>query len=558
MKNLLRLFLLAIAIGGLPYTGKAQRLLLVEDLSLGDAAKADNQKQRVVQTLTSKAKDKKLQFFKFDQQVLKDSSIILEIKKGQRHVVVLDELDFRSENDFTWHGHVKGQESGTAVFSFLNGEMAGNIIIGNKKYSLSPFDKGGCTFYEIDDSQFPQDHPESFKDIDSKSLNTTPETTNSSMNDASCKVRILVAFTSSGEIGAASLGYSDMKLFVQQAVAETNQSFINSSVTHRIELAAAIRVSYTESGSYDTDIARFQGTNDGYMDEVHTYRTLYSGDMCVLIFNNGAYCGQASTIAATASTAFCVVHYDCALGYYSFGHELGHLYGCRHDPAADPTNTPYPYGHGYCYGPGGWRTIMSYNSCNATRIQYWSNPNVTYGGVPMGTTTTHNNARVLNERAPTVAQFVSLPSSLTMAGGGSIINKEIGDAVASLSITFTPGFEVSNNSVFSAYISNGSNCSTGARMASNESVEVQDANEEIRVYPNPSASNFTIQFSQPVRQKAIPQVLDSYGRLIAPASTKVISLQEYEIDLGNQPSGLYLVRVLKEKGWVIKKLLLTK
>jgi hypothetical protein len=161
-----------------------------------------------------------------------------------------------------------------------------------------------------------------------------------------------------------------------------------------------------------------------------------------------------------------------------------------------------------------------------------------------------------------------------MAGNGSIINKEIGHAVASLSITFSPGFEVSNNSVFSAYISNGYNCntgarmasnisngynySTGARMASNESVEVEDLNEEIMVYPNPSASKFTIKFSQPVRQKARPQVLDSYGRLIAPASTKVISLQEYEIDLGNQPSGLYLVRVLKEKGWVSKKLLLTK
>jgi hypothetical protein len=368
----------------------------------------------------------------------------------------------------------------------------------------------------------------------------------------------LVAFTVAGETGASSLGYSDMKLFVQQAIAETNQSFINSSVTHRIELAAAIRVSYTESGSYDTDMARFRGTNDGYMDEVHTYRTLYAGDMCVLIFNNNAYCGQASTIAATASTAFCVVHYSCVLGNYSFGHELGHLYGCRHDPAADPTNTPYPYGHGYCYGPGRWRTIMSYNSCNATRIQYWSNPNVTYGGVAMGTTTTHNNARVLNERAPTVAQFVSSPSNLTMAGNGSIINKEIGHAVASLSITFSPGFEVSNNSVFSAYISNGPNCGTGARMANNESTEVEDSKEEIMVYPNPSASNFTIKFSQPVRQEAVLQILDSYGHLIAPASTKVISLQEYEIDLGNQPSGLYVVRVLKERGWVIKKLLLTK
>ena len=60
-----------------------------------------------------------------------------------------------------------------------------------------------------------------------------------------------------------------------------------------------------------------------------------------------AIVGQADAIYADASSAFAIVDYDCATGYYSFGHELGHLQGARHDPNNDPTSTPFAYGHGY-------------------------------------------------------------------------------------------------------------------------------------------------------------------------------------------------------------------
>jgi hypothetical protein len=81
------------------------------------------------------------------------------------------------------------------------------------------------------------------------------------------------------------------------------------------------------------------------------------------------------------------------------------LQGARHNPENDGTTTPFAYGHGYRSGSS-WRTIMAYD-CSPTcpRLQYWSNPNVKYGGVPMGTAVTHDNARVLNETASTVGAF---------------------------------------------------------------------------------------------------------------------------------------------------------
>src|SRR5262249_35151376 len=137
-------------------------------------------------------------------------------------------------------------------------------------------------------------------------------------------------------------------------------------------------------------------------------------DLSALIINQTDFCGLADAIMANASTAYAVVHYGCATGYYSFAHELGHLMGARHDPANDSTTTPFAYGHGYqqtATSPT-WRTIMPYNCpSNCTRLQYWSNPSVTYDNRPMGTAPTNDNARVLNATATTVAAFNSPPGS---------------------------------------------------------------------------------------------------------------------------------------------------
>ena len=133
----------------------------------------------------------------------------------------------------------------------------------------------------------------------------------------------------------------------------------------------------------------------------------------LIVENGGGYCGLASAIMASASTAFQVTARDgCMTGYYSFGHEFGHLQGAGHDHAAHGdyyVNSAFSYGHGYVYTPSLWRTVMAYNTaCSpsyCTRLQYWSNPNVNYMSVPTGTSNDEENYRVLNETAATVANF---------------------------------------------------------------------------------------------------------------------------------------------------------
>jgi hypothetical protein len=119
---------------------------------------------------------------------------------------------------------------------------------------------------------------------------------------------------------------------------------------------------------------------------------------------------------AFASSGFSVVMRNCATGYYSFGHEMGHNMGATHDRYVNDGDGAYTYSHGYVYKPAKWRTVMAYNDeCkdngyDCTRIQYWSNPNVNYQQVPTGisqnaSNSSANNALTLNNTASTVANF---------------------------------------------------------------------------------------------------------------------------------------------------------
>jgi hypothetical protein len=284
-----------------------------------------------------------------------------------------------------------------SVMLVKNGDkITGNVHFAGEWYKIRPLRTGGHAIVAVDLSAMPPDHPAEYG-----RLRTIPMPAGAPAK-VDTVIRVMVHYTP-----AAASASGDISGLIDLAVAESNQGYTNSGVFIDLILAHKSQISYTESSSFSTDLSRYRGTSDGYMDSIHTTRNSVAADVGLIIINNTQYCGLASGIGSTASSAFAAVYWDCATGYYSFAHEIGHLQSARHDPATDPSTTPYAYGHGYRYtGTPKWRTIMAYNCTGGCpRLNYWSNPNKLYNGVPMGTTSQSDNTRVLNNTRATVAAF---------------------------------------------------------------------------------------------------------------------------------------------------------
>jgi hypothetical protein len=140
---------------------------------------------------------------------------------------------------------------------------------------------------------------------------------------------------------------------------------------------------------------------------VPTLRNNYRADLVSMFVENPSYCGMA-WFGPLESHAFSVVARNCATGYFSFAHEVGHNLGLDHD-LANAVSSPYEYGHGYIDPGCQFRTVMAYASCNAPRVGYHSNPNIVYPGTNsvLGDATFADSVRVVQQTAVTVAKFRS-------------------------------------------------------------------------------------------------------------------------------------------------------
>jgi hypothetical protein len=359
-----------------------------------------------------------------------EEAITLNLFEDEIALGIHDRTVHTGAHGFVWLGHVDGEPLSSVSLSVVNDAVVGDITIApGRQYLIRPLAGGGQVVIAVDPTSYPSERDPSEPVLSPESVRKAAL---SSVNTDDCgRIDMMVVYTAAARVGAGSADAMLAQIYL--AIEETNQSFINSSINTRVRLVHTEEVSYTESGNILTDRNRLQTAADGFLDNVLTLRNTYGADVVtMLVENGGGYCGI-SNIMTTVSTAFApfafdVVARNCATGYFSFGHELGHIAGFRHDWYVDDTNnSPYTYNHGLCNPAGSWRTIMAYNngcvanSANCTRIQFWSNPAVNYSGsatgVAAGTSTActagnasnpacdANNALAFNNDACAVANF---------------------------------------------------------------------------------------------------------------------------------------------------------
>lgn len=337
---------------------------------------------------------------------MRSGRFLVNLPGGVSFEAVREKMEDHGKGRSSWTGHAEGNPEDSVVLSASGDAVAGSFHYRNKLFKLEPRANGDHVVSEVETSDpAPEMDPIPVADPNAPAA---PAAGGGSAADANgAVIDVLVAYTPAV---AAVYGLEGAEALVLQAVAETNQAYANSKMTTRLHLLGSYMTDYYESGSMETDLKRLRTNGDGFMDDLHVLRDIYGADLVSLIDNDPSYCGMAYRMATLsswfASSAFSVIHHGCATGYYSFAHEIGHNQGAHHDATNATGSALYPDAYGYQEPARAFRTIMSYACAGGcTRINYFSNANVSYQNVPTGVVGSAENADAIDRTAATIAAF---------------------------------------------------------------------------------------------------------------------------------------------------------
>lgn len=530
---------------------------------------------------------------------------VLNKKQGKIMFWGIDEeirqvkLDIRNLKNYSWFG-TNLDNTTSVIITVSDNDIQGIVAHKTDLFRIETIDNK-YFMTKIDQSKYPKEEygnhsmkKEEFKDIDYYPQNDASESFYKMISDEpfTCRLRLSVLYTP-----AAKNAVSNILNTIQLAVDEMKLSFINSNVNQDVELVYVGETNYVElSLSYsgaDNDLVRFSCTSDGYMDEVHNLREKHQADICVLFYDDQSLCGIAKGIKVSAENAFCLVNYDCATGYYSFAHEIAHLIGCQHhtsDPIHTGVSSAYPFAHGYKSPNNDWRTIMAYDCTGGCpRLLFWSNPNINFGGVPMGTTNSHNNARMLNEKIPNAMAFLQPVNNLIVQSsdisnslGGDIIAKNKIETLGMVTIQsgqnysfrsggeiiLGAGFTAEAGSNFVAEIVDINNCGQLDGENSNFGVATDEPQyltsdsknifQDFFVYPNPVDNTIQVSFNIEDKESVNIKVLNYVGSTVKDLGIHTISQSFFhkEFNLSELQSNIYfIVLLIEDKHMLVQKII---
>jgi len=385
-------------------------------------------------------------------------SLVLNLFPDVSYRAVVDRID-STPNGYVWVGHIPGVEMSTITLAREGDVMYGSIFTRTAMYVVRPTSAGEHLIAQIDQGSFPPE-ADPIPVIGSPAARE-PSTDPAAASDDGSLIDVMVLYTPAA--AAAVGGSSGIAALISNAISTTNTTYANSGITQRLRLVYSGQVAYTETGGstgISTDLNNVTNATGAFAG-VPALRDAYGADLVSLLTNTpgSSYCGIAwlmqNVSTSFAPLGYSVVEQQCAVGNLSFPHELGHNMGARHDWYVDggSVTLPFSYAHGYVNTVARWRTIMAYTDvCIAqgnficTRLPYWSNPNVTFNGAPMGVPEGTNSSgscignvsnppcdaddhRALNDTALTVANFRSSSVSVVSLMPNVALPASIGTAI---------------------------------------------------------------------------------------------------------------------------------
>ncbi len=344
----LRALLLALCLGFLAPvsdTARAQSEALFSPVPQGSMAgvtPAQAERLRALQDLPTTAT---VQRIDVSVDALRSAKTTFNLPDGTKVQAVRQTIREGTGSDFTWNGAIPAT-GGSAVFLVRGNQVTGQIRNGSRIYDLEPIGDGQHVLIQIDVSKLPPRHPTGQLFKPRSNLNV-PLYTPTAEATTPQQVDIFIPYTTSARVADPNI-----VTHIQQAVADANQAYVNSNAMVVWRLVGTMEVPYVESAkvwtaSRNDILSDLTGQAEPLLTVIHSTRDAIGADVVVLVVNKPFACGEAAAIPATAANAFAIVDISCVRTEFTIAHEVGHLFGARHDTFVDSTTTPYADGHGY-------------------------------------------------------------------------------------------------------------------------------------------------------------------------------------------------------------------
>lgn len=347
----------------------------------------------------------------------KDGVLLLHIPDGPTITAVASHVEYESANEYEWIGKTD-DDRGTVIVISKGGRVSAHISTPAGVYEIFPAPAGLHCLQNIDSEKAwdvgcatssSTSKPNNGRTMAAEPAVKQDGNTNAKMQPCQALVypRVLVLYTPKALTLAGNL--TNLTDHINLSISQFNSCIYNSGITSAaaLVLAGIAPLNFVENeNSLDNDkeslIINVTAQN---------LRNQYKADVVVLLtdgwYSDGDARGASGTQTLEVDRAYSIVELWHATARKTFAHEVGHLYGCRHDNTAGSPS----YAQGYNIKTLGFtsdRTIMVGKNISenqaANRLLHFSNPNIQAGGKATGTND-ENNAQRISESHPIVGAF---------------------------------------------------------------------------------------------------------------------------------------------------------